>query len=75
MKKLSIDDTPLNFGKHRGKTPRVVAKLDPSYIVWLKANVLDKQVVSRELAQDCEDEIADQEDVGSARPLYFVPRR
>ncbi len=48
-----IDDTPLSIGKYKGQTPRQVARSDPSYVTWLRANVLPP-VVSRELALECE---------------------
>jgi len=54
MKDVGIDDTPLTFGKYKGRTPRDVARSDPDYIVWMHANVLDKPTCSRELALDCE---------------------
>ena len=53
---LAIDDLPLSFGKHKGKTPRAIAETDPGYIVWLRANKLPP-VVSRDLALDCEDKV------------------
>lgn len=49
-----LDDRPLGFGKYRGLTPRQVAADDPSYITWLRANVLPP-VVSKELALECEE--------------------
>lgn len=30
-----LDHKPLNFGKHKGKTPEWVAENDPSYLLWL----------------------------------------
>lgn len=30
-----IDDQPLTFGKHAGKTPMAVAEIDAAYVVWL----------------------------------------
>lgn len=50
----SLDVQPLRFGKHKGKTPREIAREDPSYITWLRANVLPP-VVSKDLALECED--------------------
>lgn len=29
------DYIPLNFGAHKGKTPRQLLDSDPSYVVWL----------------------------------------
>ena len=53
------DRTPLRFGKYRGKTPEEVAACDPSYVVWMHANVigLGGPPCSRELARKCEDEV------------------
>ena len=39
------DDMPLDFGKHRGKTPRQLVDLEPSYVVWLHETI--PSVVSR----------------------------
>lgn len=57
-----IDDMPLTWGKYKGQTPRSVAKTDPSYIVWMHANVLDKPTCSRDLARDCEESGGDDPD-------------
>jgi hypothetical protein len=55
---VNIDDIPLRFGKHKGQTPNQIAEHDPSYVTWMRANVFPS-VCSRELAQDCEDAIRD----------------
>jgi len=34
----SVDDTPVDFGKHKGRTPREILYNDPGYIVWAKEN-------------------------------------
>jgi hypothetical protein len=47
------DDTPLTFGKHRGKTPNEIADEFPSYVVWLRETIRP-YVVSKHLADDCE---------------------
>lgn len=51
-----LDDTPLKFGKYRGRTPNAVSVDDPSYIVWLRENVRPF-VVSKGLADDCEHDV------------------
>lgn len=33
-----VDLTPLNFGRHKGKTPKQVLEKAPSYLLWLKDN-------------------------------------
>ena len=55
-----LDSQPLRFGKHKGKTPRDIAREDPTYITWLRANVLPP-VVSRDLALECEDSQRDRD--------------
>ena len=30
----SIDEEPIRFGKHKGKTPLEIAEIDPSYLIW-----------------------------------------
>lgn len=55
MTDAGLDDTPLTWGKYSGRTPRSVAKADPSYVVWMHANVLDKPTCTRELALECEE--------------------
>lgn len=52
------DDAPLKFGKYKGLTPREVAASDPSYIVWMRANVLPSPV-SKDLALECEEKLDD----------------
>lgn len=49
-----IDDIPLRFGKHIGKTPSEVAAIDPSYIVWLADRSGDFDIVSEELYNLCD---------------------
>lgn len=56
----ALDTKPLRFGKHKGFTPREIAVTEPSYITWLRANVLPP-VVSKELALECE-QLDDEED-------------
>ena len=50
-----IDDTPLTFGKYKGKTPRQIAAEDPWYIVWLGGNV-KTVAISRRLLLACREE-------------------
>lgn len=33
------DDMPLDFGAHKGKTPRQLLKIEPSYLVWIYETV------------------------------------
>ena len=33
------DIMPLDFGSHRGKTPRQLLDSDPSYVVWLHETI------------------------------------
>ena len=30
-----LDQTPLQFGEHKGKTPCEVALIDPDYLLWV----------------------------------------
>lgn len=39
--KEGIDDTPITFGKFKGKTPDEVSEIKPDYIVWMWDNFLD----------------------------------
>lgn len=34
-----LDDTPLKFGKYKGKTPTDIARTNPGYIVWIYENI------------------------------------
>jgi hypothetical protein len=54
-----MDRSKLRFGKYKGQTPEEVARVDPTYVVWAQANILNPPVVSRELAQLCEDAVRD----------------
>ena len=49
-----VDNMPLEFGKHQGKTPNEIAEIDPSYIVWLYDN-LEEKFVTRALRDMCEE--------------------
>jgi len=49
------DDTPLEYGKHRGRTPKYIEAIDPGWIVWATKNVDKHRIVwSDELAKRCE---------------------
>jgi hypothetical protein len=48
-----LDHTVLNFGKHKGKTPDLVSKIDSNYIVWLYENITTK-LCSRALYLACQ---------------------
>ena len=37
-KSANLDDTPMEFGKYKGKTPDWISDYDPEYIVWLWEN-------------------------------------
>lgn len=53
------DNYPLEYGKHRGKTPLQVEKIDPGWIVWATKNVDKHRIVwSDELADRCEKKYA-----------------
>jgi hypothetical protein len=49
----SIDEEPLRFGKHIGKTPLEIAEIEPSYLIWAYENVKDKPC-SLELYELCQ---------------------
>ena len=55
MREIDIDNEPLRFGKHKGKTPEEIAEIDPRYVVWLYDSITPK-VRSKTLALACEDE-------------------
>jgi hypothetical protein len=44
------DSMPLDFGAHRGKTPRQLLDTDPSYVKWLYETI--PNVVTRGLYLD-----------------------
>lgn len=56
-----LDKTNLQFGKHRGKSPREIARIDPSYLVWAYANI-NPPPCSRDLALLCEEAPTDDPD-------------
>jgi hypothetical protein len=50
----ALDTAKLVFGKHKGKTPREVACIDPEYVVWMY-DATRPTPCSRELALLCEE--------------------
>jgi uncharacterized protein (DUF3820 family) len=58
---ISLDHTPLNFGKYKGKTPDEISEHDPSYIVWMYNNIKPKPC-SEWLMEVCKADIAYLED-------------
>mgnify|MGYP003598667753 FL=1 len=40
---LTLDKTPLTFGKYQGMTPDEVSEHDPSYIVWMYETIKPKR--------------------------------
>lgn len=50
---LRLDKTPLNFGKHRGKTPDEISEIDPSYIVWMYERIKNRPTCSHFLYECC----------------------
>ena len=59
---MDKDDTPLAFGKHKGKSPSMIADTDPDYILWLYEDT-DTNAVSEELYEACANDISEQEDL------------
>lgn len=57
---VSLDETPLPFGKWKGRTPEQVADVDPGYIMWLYENVQPKRC-SRGLYLACEMDVREAE--------------
>jgi len=47
-----LDHTPLDFGKHAGKTPSEIAEIDPGYVVWMY-HEFDNQPCSKALYKAC----------------------
>ena len=50
---LRLDKTPLNFGKHMGKTPDEISEIDPSYIVWMYERIQNRPTCSHFLYECC----------------------
>lgn len=53
---MSIDKTPLAFGKYKGQTPVEVASTEPSYVVWMYENVKPRPC-SKSLYRYCVEEV------------------
>lgn len=48
------DNTPLHFGKYRGKTPDEISEFDPEYIVWAYNNLeVGHSVITKGMYQYC----------------------
>lgn len=47
-----LDHTPLDFGKHNGKTPSEIAEIDPKYVIWMY-HEFDNQPCSKVLYNAC----------------------
>lgn len=47
-----LDDTPLAFGKYKGKTPNEVAEINPGYIVWMYENI-ERENCTHRLYKEC----------------------
>lgn len=45
----TLDQTPLKFGKYKGKTPDKVSELDPQYLIWAYETVAQFPVCSAAL--------------------------
>lgn len=61
-----LDDTPLTFGKYKGKTPNEIGDIQPSYLMWLYENI-EPKVCSKDLYTACELDLQD----GSANEYSF----
>lgn len=46
------DNLPVPFGRYRGKTSNEIAKINPSYVVWLYEGT-DCGIVTKELYEAC----------------------
>jgi hypothetical protein len=66
---MTKDKTPLTFGKYKGKTPDEIGDYDPSYVVWMYANVKPAPC-SKELAEDCEQAVREYEEDRADDLLY-----
>lgn len=47
-----LDQTPLQFGEHKGKTPCEIALIDPDYLLWV-AGTTHTPVASDALLKAC----------------------
>jgi hypothetical protein len=55
-----LDRQPLNFGKWKGQTPKEIAKIAPSYLVWARGEGI--VCCSDKLLRKCKDAVADELD-------------
>lgn len=55
---IHIDEIPLSFGKHKGRSPADISDDDPGYIVWLYENI-EPKIVSKALCKSCEHDVQD----------------
>lgn len=55
---IDIDNIPLSFGKHKGKTPAELAGSHAGYVVWLFENVTPCPV-SKDLYDACYQDMQD----------------
>ena len=65
IKSLSIDETPLTFGKYKGQTPEQIAEENPSYLIWAYEN-LDNKPCTKLLYYAC---LHDEEEKGEGSYL------
>lgn len=55
-----LDETPLTFGKYKGKTPDEISDLDPSYIVWMY-DTIKPHLCSEAMYKYCKRELKEYE--------------
>lgn len=56
-----FDDTPITFGKYKGKTPDEISDIDPKYLLWL-VHETGFSLCSLALIEYCEQEVREEED-------------
>ena len=56
-----LNDTPLTFGKYKGKTPVEIAETDPKYVIWMYDNVTTHPTCSKQFRDYCEQDERDEE--------------
>lgn len=62
-----LDHSPIDFGKHNGKTPSEISEIDPGYVIWMYQNFNNKPC-SKALYEACvQDEAEDEDDEPSFR--------
>ena len=63
--KIDIDDQPLCFGKHEGRTPNELFEQEEySYLAWLGENITDPPCMSEDLYDCARAEILDEDQGG-----------